>query len=405
MAISISDEELQLKKRARRRLIGAIALVTVVAVFLPMVLDHEPRPVSQDINIQIPSQNAGTFTSKIVPVVLPGGADSKAEPAPAESAAPTKPEPAKTAAQPSAKDHEAAPVKAPVAASKAAAAEAKAKPVARRRRTTPKPRHPSSRRPKRQPSRRPAEATAKPEAKAKSAKADSGAFVVQVAALTDADKAKQMREQIAAEGVKAYIEVVPTTKGNVTRVRAGPFASRAAAEKARDRLKEMGLAGNVVPKIGAMTWIDYAVLAIIGVSILLSIIHGFVRELLSLAGWIVAFLVAQFFAADVAAKLPAAIPHDTLRLLAAFVIVFLAVLLAATLLAIALSGLIKKAGLGAHRPPARRGVRLCPRHHRGHDHRAAGRPDGAADHAGVAPCDDQRAARSAGQDHQGLATI
>jgi membrane protein required for colicin V production len=96
-----------------------------------------------------------------------------------------------------------------------------------------------------------------------------------------------------------------------------------------------------------MTWVDYAVLAIIGVSILLSVIHGFVRELLSLAGWIVAFLVAQFFAADVAAMLPAAIPNDSLRLLAAFLSVFLAVLLGATLLAIALSGLIKRAGLGA----------------------------------------------------------
>ena len=69
MATPISEEELQLKKRARRRLIGAIALVTVVAVFLPMVLDHEPTSVSPDLSIQLPSQNAGTFTSKIVPVV------------------------------------------------------------------------------------------------------------------------------------------------------------------------------------------------------------------------------------------------------------------------------------------------------------------------------------------------
>ena len=64
MAKSTSDEELQLKKRARRRLVGAIALVTVVAVFLPMVLDHEPKPTNQDVSIQIPSPNAGTFTSK-----------------------------------------------------------------------------------------------------------------------------------------------------------------------------------------------------------------------------------------------------------------------------------------------------------------------------------------------------
>jgi membrane protein required for colicin V production len=96
-----------------------------------------------------------------------------------------------------------------------------------------------------------------------------------------------------------------------------------------------------------MTWIDYAVLAIIGVSILLSVIHGFVRELLSLSAWVVAFLVAQYFAGEVAALLPAAIPHESLRLLAGFLIIFLSVLLAATLLAIAVSSLIKRAGLGA----------------------------------------------------------
>ena len=96
-----------------------------------------------------------------------------------------------------------------------------------------------------------------------------------------------------------------------------------------------------------MTWIDYAVLAIIGVSVLFSVIHGFVRELLSLASWVSAFLVAQYFASQVAALLPAAVPNESLRLLAGFLAVFLIVLLAATLLAIAISSLIKRAGLGA----------------------------------------------------------
>ena len=54
MAKAISDEELQLKKRARRRLVGAIALVLLVVVFLPMVLDSEPKPLNQDISITIP---------------------------------------------------------------------------------------------------------------------------------------------------------------------------------------------------------------------------------------------------------------------------------------------------------------------------------------------------------------
>lgn len=95
-----------------------------------------------------------------------------------------------------------------------------------------------------------------------------------------------------------------------------------------------------------MTWVDYAVVAIVGVSVLLSIIHGLVRELLALAAWVVAFLVAQIYAADVSLLLPSAMASQSLRLLAAFVMVFLAVLVAATLVAIAISRLVKRAGLG-----------------------------------------------------------
>jgi membrane protein required for colicin V production len=95
-----------------------------------------------------------------------------------------------------------------------------------------------------------------------------------------------------------------------------------------------------------MTWFDYAVIAIVGISILLSIIHGLLRELLSLASWVVAFMVAQIFAVDVAHLLPAALAQPSLRLLAGFLSVFVVVLVAMALLAMALSGLIKSAGLG-----------------------------------------------------------
>jgi membrane protein required for colicin V production len=95
-----------------------------------------------------------------------------------------------------------------------------------------------------------------------------------------------------------------------------------------------------------MTWFDYAVLAIIGLSVLFSIIHGFVRELLALASWVTAFVAAQAYVTAVAPLLPAAIPGQSLRLLAAFIIIFLLVLLAMTLLAIAVSSLVRRAGLG-----------------------------------------------------------
>ena len=95
-----------------------------------------------------------------------------------------------------------------------------------------------------------------------------------------------------------------------------------------------------------MTGFDYAVLAIVGISVLLSIIHGFVRELLALASWIVAFLAAQNYAADFAPLLPAAITSGSGRLLVAFLAVFLVVLLAMTLAANLLSRLFRAAGLG-----------------------------------------------------------
>jgi len=68
MARNVSDEELQLKKRARRRLVGAIVLVTAVAVVLPMILESEPKPASQNITIQIPSPEAGVLTAKPAPL-------------------------------------------------------------------------------------------------------------------------------------------------------------------------------------------------------------------------------------------------------------------------------------------------------------------------------------------------
>ncbi|OAM52844.1 colicin V production protein [Methylovorus sp. MM2] len=94
-----------------------------------------------------------------------------------------------------------------------------------------------------------------------------------------------------------------------------------------------------------MTTFDYAVLAIIGLSILLSMMRGFVREVLALASWAVAFFVAKIYTLQLAPLLPSTIPSDALKFLAAFIILFLATLLICSLLAIALSQIFKKAGL------------------------------------------------------------
>jgi DedD protein len=242
MPKSISEEELQLRKRARRRLVGAIALVTIVAVFLPMVLDHEPKPVSQDVSIKIPSPDAGVFTSKIVPVA------PAQKPAPAPKAeVPVQPE--------RAADNMAARIDAPKVAAAVPSAKSAAQPSVTSNTSNDSeaaPPKPSPDKPAafaKQPADKPKVADKEKAADKNKATGKGGAgYVIQLAALNDPDKAKQMRDQITASGVKAYTEVVPTAKGKVTRVRAGPFGSRPDADKARDKLKALGLSGNVVPK-------------------------------------------------------------------------------------------------------------------------------------------------------------
>jgi membrane protein required for colicin V production len=95
-----------------------------------------------------------------------------------------------------------------------------------------------------------------------------------------------------------------------------------------------------------MTLFDYAVLTIMGVSVLLSVIRGFVREVLALASWVIAFFAASLLSGKVAEWLVGTITNDVGRMLVAFGAVFLATLLGMSLIALALSGLIRRAGLG-----------------------------------------------------------
>jgi len=236
MARNVSDEELQLKKRARRRLVGAIVLVTAVAVVLPMVLDSEPKPVNQNINIQIPSPDAGVLSAPPTPL----------RPAdPAVAAMPTKPEPvaaapvavqkeSKSEVVDTAKPEVKAEVKPPEVKS-----EAKAE-------VKPEPKAEAKSEAKAAPKAEPAKA--KNTTKEKPKAATAGGFVIQVAALSDTAKAKELQAKIAGSGLKAYTEVVQTSKGPVTRVRVGPYNSREAAEKVRPQLQKLQLDGKVVPR-------------------------------------------------------------------------------------------------------------------------------------------------------------
>ena len=94
-----------------------------------------------------------------------------------------------------------------------------------------------------------------------------------------------------------------------------------------------------------MTSFDYVVLLIIGISIVVSMMRGAVREVLAIVGWLAAIYVAKTYAMQLLPLLPADIPTESLKILAAHVIVFFGVLVVASLLTIALSSLIKKIGL------------------------------------------------------------
>ncbi len=95
-----------------------------------------------------------------------------------------------------------------------------------------------------------------------------------------------------------------------------------------------------------MTLFDYAVLAIIGISVLLSVMRGFLREVLALLAWVVAFWMAALYAGEVAPLLPAGIPSAQLRMLAAYALVFFAALLVMTLLSITLGQFLRLLGVG-----------------------------------------------------------
>lgn len=88
------------------------------------------------------------------------------------------------------------------------------------------------------------------------------------------------------------------------------------------------------------------VLAIIGLSIVVSTMRGAVKELLAIFGWIAAFYVAKTYSPWLAPLLPQDIPTEALKTLAAFLIILVAVLLASSLLTVAVSSFVSKVGLG-----------------------------------------------------------
>ncbi|WP_198116854.1 CvpA family protein [Massilia rhizosphaerae] len=94
-----------------------------------------------------------------------------------------------------------------------------------------------------------------------------------------------------------------------------------------------------------MTIFDYVVLFILVSSVVISTMRGLVKEILSLAGWVAAFIVANAFGAKLAPMLPSVIPGEALRLIVAFIALFLGVRVLMGLLALAIGALIEASGL------------------------------------------------------------
>ena len=237
------------KTRARHRLIGAVALGMAAIVFVPMLFDRTPVAPVDDIDLQIPSRDTPFEGRRGVPdpgkaPLRPSAAPNAMTeaPAPATARADASPQPVEPAPVVAERSVEAAdkPVDKPVDAPAKAPVVPKVAAVEKPASVVDKPAAPVRDDPR---------AIAALEGKAEPATESSGSktYAVQIAAFSAADKARGLRDQLVASGLRSYTESVSTTQGLRTRVRLGPFATREAADQAKQKLRTMKLDGSVVP--------------------------------------------------------------------------------------------------------------------------------------------------------------
>ncbi|KVQ11927.1 sporulation protein [Burkholderia ubonensis] len=225
------DPTLPEKQRARRRLVGAIALVVAAVIVLPMVLDSHPKPVTDDIAIDIPNRpahHAAPSRDEDASDVQAGVAHD--EPPASETAATAiagaATDAAKDAAKPAAKP-DTATTTASVAPKPAPAPAAPAQPA---RPAAPKPAPATV-------------ANAADGGDAATPSSPAGArFAVQLGAFKDDATARSWATKLKSAGVPAYVEHRKQADGSTaTLLRAGPFADRAAASAAIAKVREAGL--------------------------------------------------------------------------------------------------------------------------------------------------------------------
>ena len=241
------DPTLPEKQRARRRLVGALALVAAAVIVLPMVLDSHPKPVTDDISIDIPARPATplpktSHSNAVATGATDSSADTQAGVAPdgpvaasdTATAAASKPI-AKPESKPASKP---VPVETQAQAKAAAPAPAAPKPDAK----------PSAPATTAQAVKPPADASANTNALSKPNTPASPAgsrFVVQIGTFDDDTAAQNWVTKLKAAGVPAYVEHRKQADGSMrTLLRAGPFADRAAASAALGKVRQAGLGGG-----------------------------------------------------------------------------------------------------------------------------------------------------------------
>lgn len=217
------DENLDLKKRSRRRLVGAAALALLAAIVLPMVMDDEPGVQVQDIQVTIPDRNADSALAR----PIGGRPETEIMVAPAPQEQPPAPGTARSADESRPGDVD-----------------------------TPQPDKSAADKDRAAPTRPNATPTAAPSSEqdeaarvqalldGKTAAVQGQSFVVQVGAFSEKAKAAAMSGDLKGRGFSAYTE----DAGSVTRVRVGPYVSREDAEKAAAKLGALGIDGVITTR-------------------------------------------------------------------------------------------------------------------------------------------------------------
>ncbi|HEY4138217.1 MAG TPA: SPOR domain-containing protein [Casimicrobiaceae bacterium] len=250
----------ELRRRARRRLVGAIVLALGAAVIVPILLESDPKPLGDDVSVKIPPIDDGKFVNRLnEPPSKPES--SKAEPAKdVRKESPPQPD---AAARKSVTEAEKAviapPAKTPkydttipsekmaTASPPLSAARAPMAPPVAAESPPPAPSTPTE-------TKTPAVASAQPESKAvvasavpaiPSAQSAREGFAVQLAAYSDDKGANALASRLKRSGYPAYTEPLKTSRGTLWRVRVGPYPSRDAATGVRDKLKAEGQSGIV----------------------------------------------------------------------------------------------------------------------------------------------------------------